>query len=460
MLNRLATGLSARLGEFWFNSLMLFCAGRAADAMNVFVGLWLVPKYVGIAELGAIQPLTTFATFLALPASVFAMTFMKEVNTLAVHREFGRMKTLIRGVFLGVGAFLVLAIVAARFLMPLFLERIRIVNGSLGVLILAAAFIGCAAPVYTNALQALKRFKAISVISLIGAPVRLVTMLVAMPFRPLSGYFAGQSATPGFSMVASVLCLRRELSVPAEPYWTKPVIRRFAHLFLGMAAYQMSTMLCGLVEATVLRQRLPEVESAAYYMVTRFSDISSFISTTLLVTLFPYTAELAERGKSTRPLVLKSSLVMLCSGVILAAPFAVFGRRILALLPDGESYADFAWAIPWMIGINVLSAIQTFHTNTEASAGRFGFLKWWIPVNLAYLCAMQSVAGYGYFAAVLPEPVTAFLAAHNFHDLSAMLWWMTAIVIIRTLFCALDLSRQKGTGDSRRFWARIVCPAE
>ena len=40
MLNR----LHARLGDFWWYSLMLFCACRAADLLNAFVGLWLVPN--------------------------------------------------------------------------------------------------------------------------------------------------------------------------------------------------------------------------------------------------------------------------------------------------------------------------------------------------------------------------------------------------------------------------------
>lgn len=310
-INAILELLRNRLGEFWYYSLMLFCACRVADVMNLFVGLWLVPKYIGMKELGAVLPLTTFATTLALPAFVFAMTFMKEVNTLAVHREFGKMKSLMRGVFIGVGVFIILAILASVFLLPLFLERIRIANGMLGVLILVSAFLGCVAPVYTNALQALKRFTALSVINVIGAPLRLLTMLVAMPFRPLSGYFVGQSANPGFSIVASIFCLRKELSVPAEPYWTRPVFKRFMFLFFGMAGYQLAGMMCGLVESTVLRQRIPEVESAAYYMVTRFSDIGNFISATLIVTLFPYTAELAEQGKSTRPFILKSSLVMI-----------------------------------------------------------------------------------------------------------------------------------------------------
>ena len=72
--------LHNRLGDFWWYTLMIFIAARAADCLNVFVGLWLVPKYVPPSELGAVQPLTQFAGFLAthnityLPAMLWWMT--------------------------------------------------------------------------------------------------------------------------------------------------------------------------------------------------------------------------------------------------------------------------------------------------------------------------------------------------------------------------------------------------
>ena len=153
--------LHVKLGDFWWYSLMLFCACRTADILNAFVGLWLVPKYVDPSELGAVMPLANFANFLALPAAIFAMTFMKEVNSLAISKEYGKMKTLIRGVFTATGIFLIVTIFASRLLMPSFMKSIRIAEGSLGFLILTSAFVGCVAPIYTNVLQALKMFKAI-----------------------------------------------------------------------------------------------------------------------------------------------------------------------------------------------------------------------------------------------------------------------------------------------------------
>ena len=188
--------LHAKLGDFWWYSLMIFVASRAADCLNVFVGLWLVPKYVEPSELGAVMPLTNFASFLAIPIAVFASTFRNELTTLAINRRFGQMKTLIRGVFIATAIFLFLAIVICRFILPAYLERIRVAEGSLGIIILTASFIGTISPIYGNALQALRKFKANSVLALLGAPLRLITMLATMPLRALTGYFVGQCAVP------------------------------------------------------------------------------------------------------------------------------------------------------------------------------------------------------------------------------------------------------------------------
>lgn len=434
--------LRARLGDFWYYTLMLFLACRLADALNFFVGAWLVPKYVDPKELGAVLPLTTFATFLVLPAFAFAMTFMKEVSRLAVRGEYGQLKSLMRGVFVAAGLFLVLGVAVSRILMPHFLERIRVVEGSLGVLIMISAFIGCVAPIYSNALQALKKFRTLSLISIVGAPFRLLTMLIAMPFRPLSGYFVGQSATPGFTIFASLWSLRKELSVRAQPYWTREVIRRFSWLFTGVMLYQMSSMLLGLVQQTVLRQRLPEVDSAAYYLISRFADVANFLSAALYVTLFPYTAELAEKGRSTRPLVLKSSVAMLAFSSVLALLFGVFGRQLLSWLPNGSLYVDFAWTIPWLTVIMALYSIPNFHANTEVSAGRFGFLRWWVPYHLISVAALLFVTGYGYFADGLPGSVFDFLREHNVRSLEAMLWWLTADAVLKTVLSLIELRRQ------------------
>lgn len=441
-MRNLLKKLHARMGDFWWYSLMLFCACRAADVLNAFVGLWLVPKYVDPSELGAVMPLTNFANFLALPAAAFANTFRNELTRLSVNREFGKLKALMRGVFVAAAIFLFLAIVVTKFTLPLFLERIRIVEGSLGLLIISASFVSAVCPVYSYALQALKKFRVHAILSAIGAPVRFITMLVAMPFRPLSGYFVGQAATPVFTMIGDVLCLRKELAVSAEPYWDRNVFKRFLILFAIFSGWATTGGLPGLVESTVIRQRLPDLDSAGYYMATRFSEIASYFFFTLSFVMFPYTADMAAKGKDMRPLILKASLVSIAFGAVVAFPFFFIAKPILSVLPHGAEYAAYWWVIPWCIGITSLTFPLSFYTTAEISAQRFGFLKWLMPLDIAYPAVLLFVTGYGYLVGIIPESWTTFLAAHNVRTLETMLWWMTAASAIKMTCCLFAMGAQ------------------
>ncbi len=438
-MHRFCERLHARLGDFWWYSLMLFCACRAADLLNAFVGLWLVPKYVDPSELGAVMPLAQFANFLAIPVAAFANTFRNELTRLSINKEFGKLKTLMRGVFAATAVFLFAAIVVARFTLPLFLERIRIVEGSLGLVIIAASFVGAVAPIYSNALQALKKFKAQSLLSVVGAPVRLIAMLVAMPFRALTGYFVGQAAVPAFSIAASVFCLKKELAVKAEPYWNRETLKKFSALLAVFLVWGVATGFYSLVESTIIRQRLPDIDSASYYMATRFSEIAGFLACTLAFTIFPFAAEKAAKGEDTRPLVVKSIIANAFFCLILSIPFLFFGKAILSFLPHGDAYSAYWWAIPWLIGINYLISITGIYSTAEFSANRFDFLKWYIPLYIAYPILLLLVTGHGYLTSIIPMSWSEFLAKHNIYSLANMLWWMTAMTAIMATICMISM---------------------
>ena len=432
--------LHTHLGDFWWYSLMLFCACRAADLTNAFVGLWLVPKYVDASELGAVMPLTQFANFLAIPVAAFANTFRNELTRLSINKEFGKLKTLMRGVFAATAVFLFVAIVVARFTLPLFLERIRIVEGSLGLVIIAASFVSAVAPIYSNALQALKKFKAQSLLSIVGAPVRLIAMLIAMPFRAITGYFVGQAASPAFGIVASVVALRKELSVKAEPYWNRETVKKFSALFMIFLGWGISGSMYCLVESTVIRQRLPELDSASYYMVSRFSEIATYLYAAMIFAFFPFAADLAKNDKKQTTLILKSTGVNLVFCAIIALAFGCIARPLLEVLPHGDKYAAYWWAVPWLISITGISTLHGFYSTAEVASNRFGFLKWTIPLDLSYPTLLLAVTGYGHFTSYIPQSWSAFLRAHNIYSLETMLWWMTAINLIKAACCLVALA--------------------
>ena len=115
------------------HSVLLFLALRAGDLVNVAAGMWFVPKYVSPGDLGAVLPVTSFATFLALPLFAFAMTVMRESAALAAAGERGKVKSVLKGVFVAVGAVTVLALAATALLMPHFLSAMRVSECGVGM---------------------------------------------------------------------------------------------------------------------------------------------------------------------------------------------------------------------------------------------------------------------------------------------------------------------------------------
>ena len=378
------------------SAILLFLALRAGDLVSAAAGMWFVPRYVSPEDIGAVLPVTSFATFLSLPIFAFAMTVMKESAWLAANGERGKIKSLLRGVFVTTGVILAIVLALSTVVTPRFLGAMRIYDVSAGILVVAAAFLGCVAPVYTDALQSLKRFKALAAVELGGALFRFLTMIALMPFRALAGYFSGQAALPAFRIVGSVIALRRDLTVPAVPFWDKVSVRRISLAFLAVLAYQAFPMAASLVEQSVLRTTLPSVDSAGYYMVSRFSDLLYYLTFPLMMVMFPFTAAAAQRNGSTRPYVLKCAVVTLACAAILAVAYAFWGTRLLSFMPHGSDYSEYAHFMPWLVAITSLTSCQVFYTNAEVSAGRFGFLMWLMPLHLIYPAILYWAAKSAY----------------------------------------------------------------
>ena len=177
---------------FAANALLMFLALRAGDAVNLAAGMWFVPRYVSANEIGAVLPLSSFATFISLPVFALAMAVMRESAVLSARGERGRVKSLLAGVFVAVAVSMVAVVAVAAVAVPRYLGLMRVSEASVGFLVVVAAFLGCVAPVYTDALQSLKKFRALAAVEVGGAFVRFAAMLVVMPARALAGYHRGK----------------------------------------------------------------------------------------------------------------------------------------------------------------------------------------------------------------------------------------------------------------------------
>ena len=187
-------------------------------------------------------------------------------------------------------------------------------------------------------------------------------------------------------------------------------------------AWGGATGFYGLVESTIIRQRLPNLDSAGFYMTTRFSEIATYLYGAMIFTFFPFAAELRNNGRKQIKLVFKATGVNLTFCTILAVGFCFIARPILAVLPNGAQYAAYWWAIPWQTMIIGLLTFHGFYTTAEIAANRFGFLTWAIPLELIYPVLLLTVTGHSYLTGVIPQGLSDCLVAHNIYTLDSMFW--------------------------------------
>lgn len=441
-MRKLLDRLHSKLGDLWWYSLMIFVACRSGDVIQAFIGLWLVPKYVGTEELGAVLPLQQLSNLFAVPLAVLATVFAKYVNTYATRGEYGKVKSFIRDVLLTACAVFAVSIAAAYLIIPHFYLRLNIASGMLTMLILAAGFSGNLASLFTAALQGLKKFKTLTVQNLISAPIRLVTLLVAMPIRALSGYVLGQATPPATCSLLAAVSLRRDLkAVVSDSSWRRdlPEICRY---LLPITMYTAVMTAMGAVNLTVYRQRLPEIESAAYYLLSRFAEIAGYVGLSMITVMFPLSAEAHERGAENPRLLRKTLWATAIVTIVLACAAVLFAPQLLSLNATWRAYLPFAPLLAPLTLITGASIVITTIVTYEIACRRFAAAALVAVANLFFSGFIVSFTGCEFFRGLLPDATVEWMASLRLARLSALTWATGVIAIVQLILLPVVCRRR------------------
>ena len=439
--------LRAKLGDLWWYTILLFVVQRFGDAINMFAGLWLVPKYVPMKELGAVLPLTTIVSFIGIPLSIVSIPFLKFIAVFAEKKEFGKAKALIRDTFIGTAVFAVFSILIAYFILPLFFERLRIENGSLALLLVTVTVLGAVSCIFYNAVTGLKLFSASIWFNALTAPLRLFILIALMPFRPLVGYVAGGAANPIVTIIGSFVVLRRFFKTTRryESYW-KDYGSAIWHYTWPLAVSTMVTIAASNMDALVIRHRLSEFESAGYYIITRFSDISMQLGSVFVAFLIPLLAGKNGADHESKKLTLQSVIGMTAAGSLLSIALALFGRPLLEL---SDIWSPYAPLTPHMVALSVCSSIGMASlciTTTLTARSQFGFLWLFLPIQIIKSLLLYMLTGYSFFSEWMPNEMINALAAFNPCRLSVVIWiWLVTSILtfIGLMLYAFNVKRDK-----------------
>ena len=414
-----------RCGDFWWYSFLIFLACRSGDAIQAFIGLWLVPHYVPQNELGAALPLLQIGGAFGLPLSILIIPFSRWLTLYVVRGEYGKVKRMLSLAFRSVFIAFVIAVLAAHFILPLFFDRMRIAEGSLGILIICTGLVGPFSSVFSTALQGLKKFKMIALFNAIGAPVRLVVMLVAMPFRALAGYMLGQLSAPAVSIFFFFFSLRKTLgkNVHAIPLGREDV-KAMVRYTLPVALNLLVATVMGTWQALLIRQRLPEVESAGFYIISRLAEVAAYAGMSLSVVVFPLAAEAREKGENGNGLLWRLLGGTLLPGLVVAVLFVCCGRHLLSAVPLWRDYVAYGPLLAlFTLRLAICTTYGVFSTY-EIAAGRFAFLWYWIPFAFIETGVLVVLTGSGAFHGILPSGIVDWMASVGAARLDFFVWWL------------------------------------
>lgn len=439
---KLISTLHEKLGDLWWYTILLFIAQRMGDVINMFVGLWLVPKYISQNELGAVLPLTQFVGLVGLPLGIVAIPFMKYLNLYAEKEEFGKVKALMRDVFIGTVILTFVSIGIAYFLLPILFVRVRVATGSLGLLIVGGSLLSAISVIFQNAVQGLKLFSTTVWLNVLAAPIRLILMLVFMPFRALSGYFVGQFAAPGVGIIGAIWTLRKRLgsSVRAESYWRTDG-HAMVRYTIPIAILTITGVMSGTIDSLIIRHRLSDFESAGYYVITRFSDITSYLGSVFIIFLFPMVASRSANSQSAKDILAKTLWGSIVSGLLVALILRISGSFILGLQDVWTAYRPLATHMFWVCILNVLMISNAAFSTYESARGRFLFLWYVIPTVMVKSIGLYLLTGFSIFDGILPANWLSTIATFNPNRLG----FIIAVLIVTqaiVFFCfSIDVLR-------------------
>jgi len=441
---RLKEKVKAWLGPLWWYSAVMFCVQRFGDVVNLFTGLWLVPNWVPREELGALLPLGQIGGLLGLPLAILLTPFLKFLNAFGAKGEFGKVKSLLCDalVLAGLSAFVISAY--TWYTAPLVLERLRISGSTLIWLLCGIAVTSAFMPVLNNGLQALKLFRCIGAVGLASAPVRLVFLVLLLPSLGLVGFFSAQFLFNVTTLGVSFWGLREVLSRDVQRESYRMHWREMAAYALPIAVVMAVSNVAATVQLLVIRQRLPSVESAAYYFVSKFAEIPYVLWSAIAVVFFPIVSEAFEKGRDTRTMLIRVMFFTVGGGAFLAVILGVGSGWLFAQIPRWHDYAPSAYLVGWMAMTNVFRVAFNCFSTHEMACRRFGFVVYVVPLALLESAVLVSLTGYGFFEPYLPHAWVQWMASLR----AARLEFIVGVMFVSALATFLCLIIQMSLGRS------------
>jgi len=442
-MRHLKAKIKSWLGPVWWYAVVMFIVQRFGDVINMYAGLWLVPKWVPQSELGAVLPLTLIGGMLGLPLAIVLTPFTKFINAFGAKGEYGKVKALLMDAFCLTGVSAGVIGVYTWVSAPLVFQRLRIDETGIVWLLCVMAVSSLFVPILSSALQALKLFRCMSITGLVAAPVRLVALIILLPLFGLTGYFSAQVVLYVACIGIGLWGLRHALSHGLRRESYRSHLKEMYFYTLPIAAMMAVGSVSTTVQCLVIRQRLPDIESAAFYFGSRFSELPSMLWSSVGLVFFPVISEAFEKGRDTRRMLLQTLAFAVFGGGAVSLVLGFGIGWLFGTVDKWRAYQPYAYLVVWMAMTNVFRIAFACFSSHEMACRRFGFIAYSIPLALLESAVLMGLTGYGYFEPYLPKPVFDWLGSLHAARLEFIVWVMLLSAFTQFLAILVQLACSK-----------------
>jgi len=400
VLNRLRD-LRMRIGPLWWHGGLQFLVSRLGDGINFYIGMILVPAAIDGSKLGAVLPLSNIPALLVIPLSVVLQALLKYLTIFRARGETGKIRRVMRDMFLfsvGLSVLTALVLLTGR---GFIMHRLKLTDPAVMWMVGAVAVASCWSGVALTAVQGTGKYYRLTFGTLAGPVARLVLCLLLLRGLQVTGYFAAQAGGMAVMVLALVWGLgRKSAAVPFESYTAD--LRAMWKYLVPVGVMMLLTSAQGVIEPWIVRQRLPEADSAAFYIVSMFGNMPAFVCSALMPFLFPMVSDRHERGESTSGLHGQALAGTAVVSIGAALVLGLAARPLLDLYGPWRAYAGYAPYV-WLLGLSsALRSLAILHGFHEAACRRFGFLKYYVPVMVGEVALLCCLMGWGFFKPWLP----------------------------------------------------------
>lgn len=437
---QMCCSLKKRMGKFWWHSAVLFCASRLGDAANIIIGLFLVPMFVPEDQLGAVIPLLQLGAFVSVPVTAAAQTTARYLTEFRVAGEFGRIRSILKDLIILSFLLAIIGVIVLVVGRPFFIARLRFEGVFIPFLVSGIVIVSCWRPVLALVNQGLGNYYLISVSVMVAGLSRIVLASLLIPFFALQGYLAMQLVS-GLIVCIFLMSAFRVYFVPEVMVVSnRALLSKISKYFLPMLFTTAIVAFQALLEPWIIRHRLPAMESAAYYIGSRFGMIPTYIGGSFGFFLFPMASEIHDKTQSTRRLQLQSIGAMLGVGFFLTGFFFFFGELLLNQFESWRTYTKYSDLL-WLTSlIAVGQSIISIYIVHEAACRRFGFLWVLVPVILLEVVGLYCLMGWTFFQDIIPSGIWLTVDGFVVQDISfVILFMLLARGMIITIFLLKEI---------------------